>query len=76
MADPFKKKPDLSQKLLLTEKEAAEMLSVSIRTLYSLRKSGRIPYVKFGKGGRPRYWRKDLEKFIEENRCVQPVETK
>jgi excisionase family DNA binding protein len=54
---------DLAGKLLLTEKEAARLLSVSTRTLWSLRAAGKIPYVRIAATG-IRYSRDDLIRFI------------
>ncbi len=57
-------------KLLLTEREAAKLLSVSPRTLWGLRAAGKIPYVRIAATG-IRYARTDLVKFIETQTVVQ-----
>jgi excisionase family DNA binding protein len=49
-------------KLLLTSREAAELLSISERTLWTLTKAGSIAVVKIG--GSKRYAISDLERFI------------
>lgn len=50
-------------RLLLTPKEAAQSLSVSERTLYSLTKAGELPAVRIGRA--VRYAVADLRAFIE-----------
>lgn len=37
--------------ILVTEPEAATYLGISSRVLYELRKSGKLPFVKFGPRG-------------------------
>ncbi len=49
-------------KMLLTSREAAELLSISERTLWTLTKTGSIAVVKIG--GSKRYSISDLERFI------------
>jgi excisionase family DNA binding protein len=51
--------------LLLTQREAAKMLSISERTLFSLRRGGLIKAVRIGIGGW-RYSISELQRFIEE----------
>lgn len=51
--------------LLLTQREAAKALSISERTLYTLRKGGLIRAVRIGIGGW-RYSIAELERFIRE----------
>ena len=54
-------------KRLLTVKQVAEFLSISIQTVWAWRVQGRLPpAVKIGKA--VRYDIKDLEKFIFENK--------
>ena len=56
---------------LLTEAEAAKRLGLpSAEALRSVRRKGKIGYVKFGR--HPRYLEEDLDRFIEEHR-VAPV---
>ena len=49
--------------LLLTVRQAAKVLSISERTLWSLTASGEIPAVRFGRS--VRYDRIDLRRWIE-----------
>jgi excisionase family DNA binding protein len=53
--------------LLLTEREAAQLLSVSVKTLYLWRRAGTLPYIAIGASG-VRYDRRDLEAFIASRR--------
>ena len=48
---------------VFTEKQASEMLHVSIKTLYNLRESGKLSYVRIG--SRVLYRRRDIEEFLE-----------
>ena len=57
-----------SEKLLLTARESARMLSVSERTLWSLTNDGAIPAVRIGR--RVLYSPEDLEGFIEANKTA------
>lgn len=52
--------------LLVTPREAARMLSVSERTLWSLSAKGEIPRIKLGRSAR--YAVSDLREFIERQR--------
>lgn len=57
-----------SSKLLLSSVEAAKMLDISERTLWELKRSGELPYVPMGNGGKRdsvRYAVTDLTAFIE-----------
>ncbi|MDA0240523.1 MAG: helix-turn-helix domain-containing protein [Proteobacteria bacterium] len=54
-------------KLLLSQREAAAMLSISTRTLFSIIKSGKLPAVRIGSGG-VRVALSDLERFIDQQR--------
>jgi excisionase family DNA binding protein len=54
--------PVHNQRLLLTAREAAKMLSISERSLWSLTKSGQIAVVKIGSS--KRYSIHDIERFI------------
>jgi excisionase family DNA binding protein len=54
---------------ILTSKEAAEMLKISIRTLQRRRDAGQIKY--FRDGGIIRFRRKDIEKYLE-NHLLEP----
>ena len=53
-------------RILLTSREAAHRLSVSERTLFQLRKEGRIPAVQFGRN--IRYHLDDLDAFADRHR--------
>ena len=53
---------NINQRLLVTAREAAKLLSISERTLWSLTKAGSIAVVKIG--GSKRYALNDLERFI------------
>lgn len=50
--------------ILLTARQAAKLLSLSERTLFSLTQSGRIPVVKIGERG-IRYDPADLRAWID-----------
>lgn len=54
-------------RLLLTEPEAADLLQISSRSLFGLRKSGKLGYVPYGRTG-IRYTRDQLEAWIKANR--------
>ena len=57
---------------VLTEKEAAEIYKVSIRTLSNLRKSKKIPYIKvwFYIGRQIRYKAQPLQNYFESNTTI------
>lgn len=55
------------ERMLLTEKQAADLLNLSPRTLYDLRQLGKIAYVRFGVRG-IRYRPADLEAWINSAR--------
>lgn len=54
---------------VLTEKEAAEIYKISIRTLSNLRKGKKIPYIKvwFYIGRQVRYKAQPLQDYFETN---------
>lgn len=52
---------------LITHKEAAQILHIHPLTLYELRRSGKIPYIRMG-AKRIRYKVSDIEAFIEQCR--------
>lgn len=54
-----------NESLLLSARDAARLLAVSERTLYTLTREGRIQSVKIG-ARCVRYDRRDLEAFVEE----------
>jgi excisionase family DNA binding protein len=54
------------QALLLNQREAAQLLGVSFRTIDRLRKVGSLVPVRLEGLGHPRYRRSDLEAFIAE----------
>jgi excisionase family DNA binding protein len=55
-----------ADKLLLTVEQAAEVLSLSRRTLWRLTKDGKLPSVRYGRA--VRYWIEDLKKWVEKQR--------
>jgi excisionase family DNA binding protein len=55
-----------STKRLLTVQEAAQLLAVSVSTLYGWVWQRRIPFIKIGRA--VRFEVADLEKFIQGNR--------
>jgi predicted DNA-binding transcriptional regulator AlpA len=52
--------------LLVDEREAARLLGISPRLLWGFRKAGRVPCVRIGRA--VRYYVKDLETFIEQQK--------
>jgi len=63
-----------SEQLLLSEREAARLLSVSPRHLFNLRKQGLVPYVNLG--GRVLYPRQELATWIAEQVATTTRDTK
>lgn len=59
-------KEELEQRLLLTSREAAKVLAISQRTLFTLTKAGKLAVVRIGSG--VRYLLSDLTKFVEAQR--------
>jgi excisionase family DNA binding protein len=59
---PESESPDT--KLLITSKEAAAVLSISERKLFTLTKAGIVPHVRLGRRN-IRYTRASLEQFVE-----------
>ncbi|TKJ46704.1 hypothetical protein CEE34_07450 [Candidatus Aerophobetes bacterium Ae_b3a] len=59
----------MSEKRLLSVRETAEMLGISIHTLYSWVSQRRIPFVKLGR--RTEFDIKDLDDWIDENKTRQ-----
>ena len=55
-------------RLLVTSREAAQMLSICERTLWSLSNSGQLPAVRIGRA--VRYAVIDIEAYIERGRCL------
>jgi len=55
---------------LLTTKEMAGKLRISLRTLYALLESGKIGAVRVGEGGKVLFREEDL------NEILQPYETR
>lgn len=53
-------------RLLVSEREAASMLSICPRSLWTLRTAGEIPHVRVGRS--VRYAVADLERWIEQQR--------
>jgi excisionase family DNA binding protein len=58
-------------RLLLNSKEAAQALSISPRTLWTLTKTGQIAYVQSGRS--VRYDVEDLQKWIERNKTKATI---
>jgi excisionase family DNA binding protein len=50
---------------LLSRREAAEALGLSVRSVDRLRERGRLPGVQIIPGGRVRYWAEDVEALLE-----------
>ena len=59
---------DYESPRLIDEREAAKVLAVCPRTLWSIRKSGRIPYLKIGRS--VRYDSNDFSVWIEANKTI------
>jgi excisionase family DNA binding protein len=59
-------KPPGLQPLLVDAREAARLLSISERTLWTLTDQGELPRVKIGRS--VRYSVRDLERYIEGQR--------
>lgn len=59
---------DSDSPLLLTELQAAKVLSVCPRTLWTLRTEGRIPHIRIGRA--VRYARGDLVAWIQNSRSA------
>ena len=59
---------------LMTVREAADFLSISVSTLYGWAWQRRIPFVKVGRA--LRFERRDLEKFIQSHRVEARLEMK
>lgn len=59
------------ERLLITAREAADLLSISERTLWQLTNDGRLPAVRFGRT--VRYDPADLRAFIAASRSAKPV---
>jgi excisionase family DNA binding protein len=58
------------ESLLLTPREAARMLAVSARHLWTLTQTGRLPRVLLGRS--VRYDPADLRRFVETNKSKAP----
>ncbi len=67
---PQNRSPD---PVLLKPKEAAALLSVSERSLWTLMRNGEIPHIRIGKS--VRYYISDLKEWIEtkrvQSKCIQ-----
>ncbi len=59
----FERKQIEREPMLVTAREAARILSISERTLFTLTKAGEIPVLKIGRA--VRYDPRDLQKWIE-----------
>ncbi len=58
------KRPTLNGESFYTDRELAEKLKISRRSLQDYRNEGRIPYIKLG--GKILYRSSDVEKLLEE----------
>ena len=58
---------------LLTVRETAERLSISLSSTYDLIRSGRLPHYRIG--GAIRLTAADLDRFLAGCRCEQPALT-
>jgi excisionase family DNA binding protein len=67
MTVTVKKNPP-PEPLLFNAREAARLISVSPRTLWTLANSGQLPQIKVGRRG-VRFALADLKKFIDRQRC-------
>jgi excisionase family DNA binding protein len=56
-------------RLLITSKEAAAVLSISERKLFTLTKNGEVPHVRLGRRN-VRYSRSSLEQFVQSQLSV------
>lgn len=74
MSTIFKDQLPQTQPLLVNDREAARMLSVSPRHLFTLRRTGQIGFVRVGAGA-IRYRVKDLEEFAAKNTLVEGSQT-
>jgi excisionase family DNA binding protein len=54
-----------NEPILVTSKEAAKLLNISERTLWTITNSGQIPCVRIL--GAKRYHRSDIDQFIRNN---------
>ena len=64
------KKPTHEQPLAVSMKQAAALLGISTRKLWTLSNTGEIPAVRFGRC--VRFRPEDLEAFIERHRSDRP----
>lgn len=60
--------PETSPPLLMTEKEAAQFLGFSVRTLQKWRVTGNGPFFVRASARAIRYQRPDLKRWVEERR--------
>ncbi|MFY7751954.1 MAG: helix-turn-helix domain-containing protein [Exiguobacterium acetylicum] len=59
---------DVAKRRLYTSTKAAEFLGVSVRTLWTLRNTGKIPFVRVGES--IRYELSDLESYVDRNKVA------
>lgn len=52
---------------LVTRKEAAKMLGISVATLDSVRSNGELSYIQYVKNGKVFFTITDIQKFISKN---------
>jgi len=64
LTENLRQTAELTEKLLANEREAAAMLSLSPRTVWSLADDGKIPYVRIGR--RKLYSVESLRAWIRE----------
>lgn len=66
-AMPIEANPVATHRRLMTERDAAAYLSVSLRTMYTLRRDGKLKHVPIGIN-KVRYDIADLDAFIEQSK--------
>lgn len=68
MKNVTKTAPQTIDPIVLTEKQAAQKLQVSSRTLWTMRQEGLIPFIKLR--GLVRYTTEDLDAFVARSRVT------
>lgn len=59
------------EKLTLTAKEVADLVGLSIHTIYKMTRENEIPHVQFGR--RVLYRRESIEKWLKEHETDEDV---
>lgn len=62
------------QRILVTEEQGAELLSISVQTLYRLRMAGDVPFVQLGNRN-IRYLVSDLVAWAESRRQTRQTDS-